>query len=132
MGIQVRVKNPKTGEEEIMSPQNATDCIHHLGYKRLGNVEVSDDYVADATQLLEKMDKGTLISTKAVDPANPDPETAVETSPTDPSPATTDIATASDPSEKADEADTTSVTGDDTAPSAVDTARKNRSKRDRA
>lgn len=69
MGIHVRVRDRKTGEELTVTPQNAFDYAQHLGWKRVGHVEVRDDYVTDSTELLDRLGNGRANAAQAsVDP----------------------------------------------------------------
>jgi len=56
MGINVRVQDPETKKVITVSPQNAMDYEQHLGWKRVGQEEVSDDYVSNPEELLANME----------------------------------------------------------------------------
>lgn len=57
MGTHVKMLNPDTGEVSIYSPQNALDLEQHLGWRRVGDVQVSDDYVSGPEELLNNFAK---------------------------------------------------------------------------
>lgn len=51
--LHVKMKNPKTGEIQILSPQNALDMEQHNGWKRVGHVKVKAPYVSDPQEVLD-------------------------------------------------------------------------------
>jgi hypothetical protein len=53
MGLMVRMRNPQTKKIEMHSPQNALDLEQHNDWKRLGVVEVKDNYIAKSQDVLD-------------------------------------------------------------------------------
>lgn len=51
--LHVKMKNPKTGEIQVLTPQNALDMEQHNGWKRIGHVKVKAPYVSDPQEVLD-------------------------------------------------------------------------------